>query len=96
MAVKSKTPAITKALVDELAEVRAQLRSFTAREKHLKAMFKTAGAGVYKGAHYTVEITFTERPQINMDAVRVAVGEDFMVANSYQVSVMNINAVEVA
>jgi hypothetical protein len=95
MAVKSKAPAITQTMVDELAEVRAQLRSYTAREKHLKEQFKAAGAGTYGGIHYTVEISFTTRPQLEMDAVRIALGEKFIEDNSYEVSVMNIKAVEV-
>lgn len=94
-AVKTTTPVITQEMVDELAEVRAQLRSYTAREKHLKELFKTAGAGTYAGRHYTVEISFTERPQLEMDAVRIALGEQFITDNSYAVSVMGIKAVEV-
>lgn len=86
---------ITESMVDELAQVRDQLRALEAREKHLKAQFRKEGAGVYRGRHYQIEITFSSRAQTDMDKVREELGVAWMAANAKTVEVMNIAQMEV-
>jgi hypothetical protein len=86
---------VTEQMVDELAQVRDQLKALTAREKFLKDKFRKEGAGIYRGRHYQVEISFTTRPQTDMDKVREELGVAWIAANSKTVEVMNIAQMEV-
>ena len=91
MAVKT---AITCEMVDELAQVRDKLRALTARETHLKKQFRDDGAGMYRGVAFQIEVSFSSRGQLDMDAVRAALGEEWIRANTKQVEVMNIRQME--
>lgn len=91
---KAKAPVITESMVDELAAIRDQLKSLTAREKVLKEAFRANGAGVYAGEFNQIEVVFTVRPQVDMDKVRDKLGVQWLEANSYEVQVMNIRQME--
>lgn len=94
MTKKAKVPTITEAMVDELAAIRDQLKSLTAREKVLKEAFRANGAGIYAGEFNQIEIVFTSRPQVNMDKVRDLLGAEWIATNSRDVEVMNIRQME--
>lgn len=94
MTKKSQVPTITEAMVDELAAIRDQLKSLTAREKVLKEAFRANGAGIYAGEFNQIEIVFTSRPQINMDEVRDVLGAEWIATHSRDVEVMNIRQME--
>jgi hypothetical protein len=92
--MKTKKPVITEAMVDELATIRDQLRSLTAREKTLKEAFRANGAGIYAGEYHQIEVVFTTRPQVDMDKVRDRLGVEWLDANSKEVEVMNLRQME--
>jgi hypothetical protein len=94
MAVKSKT-VITTSIVDELAQVRDQLKALTAREKHLKGLFCEAGEAIYKGRHYQLEIRFSTEQRLDTAAARVALGEDWCAAHMNTIVKMNIKQMEI-
>jgi hypothetical protein len=81
-------------MVDELAQVRDKLRALTTRETHLKKAFREDGAGMYRGIGYQIEIGFSSRGQLDMDAVRAALGEEWIRTHTKQVEVMNIRQME--
>lgn len=91
MAVKT---AVTAEMVDELAQVRDKLRALTARETHLKKLFREDGAGIYRGEAYQIEVSFSSRSQLDMDAVRAALGEEWIKSNTKQCEQMNIKQME--
>lgn len=91
---KTKTPVITEAMVDELAAIRDQLKSLTAREKVLKEAFRANGAGIYAGEFNQIEVVFTSRPQVNMDEVRDTLGAEWIEKHLRDVEVMNIRQME--
>lgn len=95
MAKVKNAKIITTAMVDELATVRDQIRALTAREKFLKEKFRQEGAGVYRGEAYQIEISFTERAQVDMDKVREELGAAWMATNTKTVEIMNIRQMEV-
>lgn len=90
----SKKVVITEAMVDELAQVRDQLSALNAREAHLKKMFREAGAAIYRGRHHQIEVVFTSRPQLDMDATRAALGEEWIRSHTKTVEVMNLRQME--
>ncbi len=94
MTKKAKVPTITEAMVDELAAIRDQLKSLTAREKVLKEAFRANGAGIYAGEFNQIEIVFTSRPQVNMDKVRDLLGAEWIATHSRDVEIMNIRQME--
>ena len=91
----TKPVAITTDMVDELASVRDQLKALTAREKYLKEIFRAGGDAIYRGDQHQVEIKFTTRPQLDMDAVRAHLSAVFIAANTGEVDVMNIRQMEI-
>lgn len=94
MAVKSKT-VITAAIVDELAQVRDQLKALTAREKYLKDLFRDGGDAIYKGRHHQLEIKFTTEQRLDTTAARAALGEDWCAAHMNTIDKMNIKQMEI-
>jgi hypothetical protein len=91
----AKPVAITTSMVDELASVRDQLKALTAREKHLKEIFRKGGEAIYRGDQHQIEIKFTTRPQLDMDAVRAKLSAEWIAANTGEVEVMNIRQMEI-
>jgi len=91
---KTEKVTITVDMVDELAQVRDQLRALQAREKHLKEQFRKAGAGIYAGESHQVEISFTEKSTLDMDAVREALGHEWCESHKKPVVAMNIREME--
>jgi len=91
----TKPVAITTNMVDELASVRDQLKALTAREKYLKEIFRKGGDAIYRGDQHQVEIKFTTRPQLDMEAVRAHLSAEFIAANTGEVDVMNIRQMEI-
>lgn len=91
----TKPVAITTDMVDELASVRDQLKALTAREKYLKEIFRKGGDAIYRGNQHQVEIKFTTRPQLDMEAVRAYLSAEFIAANTGEVDVMNIRQMEI-
>jgi hypothetical protein len=93
--ITTKPVAITIDMVDELASVRDQLKALTAREKYLKEIFRKGGAAIYRGDQHQIEIVFTTRPQLDMDAVRAKLAPAWIAANTGEVEVMNIRQMEI-
>ena len=91
----TKPVAITTDMVDELASVRDQLKALTAREKYLKEIFRTGGDAIYRGDQHQIEVKFTTRPQLDMDAVRAKLTPAWIAANMGEVEVMNIRQMEI-
>ncbi len=91
----TKPVAITTDMVDELASVRDQLKALTAREKHLKEIFRAGGDAIYRGDQHQIEIKFTKRPQLDMDAVRAKLSAEWIAENTGEVEVMNIRQMEI-
>jgi len=92
-----KTPTridVTVDMVDELAQVRDKLRALVARETYLKKVFRENGAGIYKGDHYQIEIGFSSRAQLDMEAVRGKLTAKWMLEHTGAVEVMNIKQME--
>lgn len=87
---------ITNEMVDELVTVRDQLRALAAREETLKKAFKEAGAGVYSSYAHQVEIKFTTRKTLDMDAARAALGAEFCEKNVKVGEAMNITTMVLA
>lgn len=94
MATKTKI-SITVDMVDELAQVRDKLRALVAREKHLKDAFRAAGAGIYRGEHYQIQIEFTTQKRVDMDAVREELGESWMKQHTKTIEQMGIDQMEI-
>ena len=88
----AKKQVITIAMVDELVEVRAQLKELKAREEALKKIFRRFGEGTYAGDQYQVEITISTYETIDMDAVRDALPPHWFEANMKENERMNIRA----
>lgn len=91
----TKPTTITSDMVDELASVRDQLKALTAREKHLKEIFRKGGAAIYRGDQHQIEIVFTSRPQLDMDAVRAKLSPTWIAEHTGEVEVMNIRQMEI-
>ena len=91
----TKPVAITTDMVDELASVRDQLKALTAREKYLKEIFRKGGDAIYRGDQHQIEIKFTTRPQLDMDAVRAKLTPAWIAENTGEVEVMNIRQMEI-
>jgi len=90
-----KPVVITTAMVDELAQVRDQLRALTAREKYLKEIFRKGGEGTYRGEHYQVAIKFTTARSMDTAAARAALGEAWIAAHLVEVVKMNIDQMDI-
>ena len=91
----TKPAAITTDMVDELASVRDQLKALTAREKYLKEIFRAGGDAIYRGDQHQIEIKFTKRPQLDMEAVRAKLPAEWIAENTGEVEVMNIRQMEI-
>ena len=96
---KTKTRiTITTAMIDELAQVRDQLRALTAREKLLKETLREDCAGqdmVYKGRAYQLEIQFTQEQRLDTAAARAELGEEWCKDHMNNVEKMNIKQMEI-
>ena len=96
---KTQTRAtITTAMIDELAQVRDQLRALTAREKLLKDALREDCAGqdmVYKGKSYQLEVKFTQEQRMDTAAARAALGVEWCKDNTVSVEKMNIRQMEI-
>ena len=96
---KTQTRAtITTAMIDELAQVRDQLRALTAREKLLKEALREDCAGqdmVYKGKAYQLEVKFTNEQRLDSAAARAALGEEWCKEHMNSVEKMNIRQMEI-
>lgn len=96
---KTKTRAtITTAMIDELAQVRDQLRALTAREKLLKEALREDCAGrdtIYKGQAYQLEVKFTSEQRLDTAAARAALGEEWCSEHMNAVEKMNIRQMEI-
>ena len=91
----TKPVAITTDMVDELASVRDKLKALTAREKYLKEIFRKGGDAIYRGDQHQVEIKFTTRPQLDMEAVRAHLSAEWIEEHTGEVEVMNIRQMEI-
>lgn len=91
----TKPVAITTDMVDELASVRDQLKALTAREKYLKEIFRKGGDAIYRGDQHQIEVKFTTRPQLDMDAVRAHLSPEWIEEHTGTVEVMNIRQMEI-
>ncbi len=87
-----KSPVITEQMVDELAQVRQQLAELVAREKALKETFREAGAAVYRGQQFQVEITFSSQSRLDSQAVKDALGPKWIAEHQKAVEQMNIRS----
>lgn len=96
---KAKTPvAITADVIDELAQVRDQLRALTAREKVLKEALREDCAGtdmIYKGRAYQLEVKFTSEQRLDTAAAREVLGEEWCKEHTNTVEKMNIKQMEI-
>ena len=91
----TKPATITTEMVDELASVRDQLKALTAREKYLKEIFRKGGDAIYRGDQHQIEIKFTTRPQLDMDAVRAHLPAEWIEEHTGTIEVMNIRQMEI-
>jgi hypothetical protein len=91
----AKPATITTEMVDELASVRDQLKALTAREKYLKEIFRKGGNAIYRGDQHQIEIKFTTRPQLDMEAVRAHLSPEWIEEHTGEVDVMNIRQMEI-
>lgn len=92
MTTKTKAR-ITIAMVDELAQVRDQLKALTAREKVLKEALREDCAGtdtIYKGKHYQLDVKFTSEMRLDTAAARAELGEEWCAQHMIEVEKMNI------
>ena len=92
MTVKAKAR-ITAAMIDELAQVRDQLKALTAREKVLKEQLREDCAGVdtiYKGRHHQLDVKFTTENRLDTAAARAKLGDAWCAAHTVEVEKMNI------
>lgn len=97
MTVKAKAR-ITTAMIDELAQVRDQLKALTAREKALKEALREDCGGVdtiYKGRAYQLEVKFTSERRLDTTAARDALGEEWCAAHMNEIEKMNIKQMAV-
>lgn len=85
---------ITEQMVDELAQVRDQLRALTAREKHLKEIFRKGGEAIYRGRATQVSIKFTTERRMDVTAARATLGEEWVAAHLVDVEKMNITQMD--
>jgi hypothetical protein len=89
---------VTTAMIDELAQVRDQLRALTAREKLLKEALRADCAGVdtvYKGRAYQLEVKFTQELRLDTAAARATLGEEWCKDHMNAVEKMNIRQMEI-
>lgn len=97
----SKTKArvtVTAEMIDELAQVRDQLRALTAREKTLKEALREDCAGtdtIYKGNAYQLEVKFTSEQRLDTAAAREQLGEEWCKEHTNTVEKMNIKQMEI-
>lgn len=96
---KTKTRVtVTAAMIDELAQVRDQLRALTAREKLLKEALRADCAGVdtiYKSRAYQLEVKFTQEQRLDTAAARAALGEEWCKDHMNTIEKMNIRQMEI-
>lgn len=85
---------ITVQMVDELAQVRDQLRALTAREKYLKEVFRKGGEAIYRGQTVQVSIKFTTERRMDVVEARAVLGEEWVAAHFVDVEKMNITQMD--
>lgn len=85
---------ITMEMVDELAQVRDQLRALTAREKYLKEVFRKGGEATYRGRATQVSIKFTTERRMDVVEARAVLGEEWAAAHFVDVVKMNITQMD--
>lgn len=73
---------ITKNLIDELGELKEQLKPLLKREKILKKQLSTLGAGVHKGFHWYIHSSICTWTGVNVKLLQT---EQFAIYNQYYI-----------
>jgi hypothetical protein len=69
-------------LIDDLAEVRAQIKALTAREDRLRLELKPLGEGTHSGTGYLLTISRNTRDVYDMEAIKKKLSAQFMNAHT--------------
>ncbi len=71
-----------KKAVDQLGDIRAQIKSLEETEVALKAIIAEQGVGLYEGDNYIAEVLQSERNNLDMAAVRAKLTPQFIAAHT--------------
>jgi hypothetical protein len=71
-----------ESLVNELAEIRAQMQLLNQRESDIKETLKSYGQGTYKGTEHYAVVSEVTRKTLDMKAVREKLSRQFIQANT--------------
>ena len=69
-------------IVNELAEIKAEISKLAKREKELTNSLKASGAGTYSGDKHYVVISESDRETLDMKAVREKLTRQFIKAHT--------------
>lgn len=89
---------VTAEMVDELARLRAALRTMAKREEELKAALRRDCGGqdcTYRGVEFALRVRFVEQERLDTVAAREQLGEDWCAAHTRRQTNMNIDTIEV-
>ena len=67
-------------IVNELAEIKAEISKLAKREKELTDSLKASGAGTYPGDQHYVVVSESDRETLDMKAVREKLTRQFIKA----------------
>ena len=90
---KRKTaPVISHAEIDEYALLDAKIKLLTATRDAIRKRLREAGAAIYCSDRAVINVSFTTRGQLDMDAVRAKLSPQFIAAHTHEVEVCNIRS----
>jgi len=69
-------------IVNELAEIKAEISKLAKREKELTDSLKASGAGTYPGDQHYVVVSESDRETLDMKAVREKLTRQFIKAHT--------------
>jgi hypothetical protein len=67
-----------KKMINELAQIRAEMAELKKRDSELSAQIKAAGVGTYEGDEHYVVVSESTRETLDMKAVRAKLSRQFM------------------
>ena len=72
----------TGVAVDRIATLAAEIATRTAEKTRLIDALKTYGEGIYEGSEHYVQVTASERSQLDLKAVRKKLTRQFIAAHT--------------
>lgn len=79
-----------KVAVDQLGDIREQIKALQEKEVALKAIIAEQGVGIYEGDNYLAEVLKHGRDNLDMAAVRAKLTPQFIAAHTVTTQVTTV------